>query len=320
MAVEQIKRQGKDVDIIVLDEKSADLPLTEELARVKEHGAQLILGPVYSSHFSAVSRFAAKENVRVLVPFSSKVPEVDTHPQVFLMNAPDSRKHSHAADLFLRTFPAAKTIIVETSRKNERAFTGLLASRLRSAGREVATVGADFTPRQLQELASGGLAVIVPDASDRATLGQLLARLKAFHSEYPDSRTALFGYPDWLAYKDKYDQELHGEDTYLFTNFFYDGHSSATRNLEAAYRNWFRTGLLDTHPRMALLGYDAGLYMMTGILEHGLNFNVQPLAVPLLQSEISFERAGEGNGGYVNKRVMFIHCKKNGVTEKVRPD
>jgi len=321
MAVEKIKGQGKDVEVLAFDEKSAEMSLTGAFAKMKQHGVQLIIGPVYNTHFPVVSQFAAKENMRVFVPFSSKVSEVETHPQLFLMNAPDANKYSYAADLFLKTFPSAKTLILETSRKNESAFTGLLASRLRAKGRSVASIGADFTPRQLKELLSGsGLTVFVPDASDRNTLAQLLSKLKAFRAEYPGFQTALFGYPDWQTYKDKYAEDFYKENTYLFTNFFYNEYSPATRYLEAEYRRWFKTGMLDTYPRMALLGYDAGLYMMTGILEHGLNFNVQPLTLPLLQCSFSFERTGEGNGGYVNKCMMFIHYKKDGSIEKVCPN
>lgn len=318
MAVEEIKKSGKSVSVFVFDERQGDASLADILEKVKEYHTHLIIGPVYPAHYAEVCKFATAEGIKVCAPFSSKVQEIETCPQLFLVNAPDANKRTYAADLFSQTFPHAKVVFVQTERKNETAFTSLLAAKLRTAGNETATLPLGFTPEQLKGcLAAERLTVLVPDASDRNTLTSLLQQLKAFRTEYPGSQTALFGYPDWLVYKEREPEDLYDENAYIYTNFYYNPYASQVRTLEAAYQRWFNTKLIETHPRMALLGYDEGLYMMTGLAKYGTGFTTQFLSIPTLQSRIAFDTGQGESGGYINRSMMFIHYRTDGTIEKI---
>lgn len=75
---------------------------------------------------------------------------------------------------------------------------------------------------------------------------------------------------------------------------------------------------MDVDPRMGLLGYDTGLFMMEGLMTYGKQFAAQELAVPLLQSDLHFVGSSQG-GGYVNDCMQFIHYRRDGVIEKLSP-
>ena len=50
----------------------------------------LIIGPAYSSQVSAATLFAKQNKIKTLIPFTSKVPNIETNPYVFQFNAVNS--------------------------------------------------------------------------------------------------------------------------------------------------------------------------------------------------------------------------------------
>lgn len=318
MAVEQLKNAGKNVNVFAYDEDPTGATLTGALDKIKAAGAELIVGPVYPQHFATVADFARREGVNVLVPFSSKVAQVETCTRIYMMNAPDKYKHTYAADLFMHTFAKRdKIIFLRSAGGNERTFCEYLKTRLSAAGYETYYLPETFDNAQLKGLLSPSQrAVLVPDDCSKATLDDLLPRLRTFKESYPGFQTALFGYPEWQTYVAAHQNDFFRANTYVFTNFYYNVYDQATRTFEDRYRAWFHTSPIDTYPRMSLLGYDSGLYMMKGILTHGADFAGQDVAIVPRQSDMHFEKAGT-DGGYVNSSIWFIHYKPDKSIERL---
>lgn len=318
MAVEKLKQQGKNVNIIALNEPANADSIETEVEKIIAHKTHLVIGPLHASHVSEMSRVSLKHGFKMLVPFSSKVKEVETQHNIYLTNAPEDRKHQMAADMFVRKFKKAKVIILKTQKANENAFTTLLSARLNAASGQVVSLNEACTDEEL--LAAFSLTsqnIIIPDASDRTTYQNLLNRMKQIRTTYPEYRTSLFGYPDWQAYTEKMGADAFDADVYFFTNFFYDATSVATRDFNTDYQRWFKVEQLPIYPRMAMLGHDAGAYMLGGLLKHGATFTDQPVEIQVLQSPHEFVAVGNGQGGYVNRSLMLIHLRPDGITEKM---
>lgn len=318
MAVEQLKNAGKSVNVYAYDEDPAGAMLPGTLDKIKAAGVELIVGPVYPQHFATVADFARKEGVNVLVPFSSKVAQVETCAHIYMMNAPDKYKHTYVADLFMHTFTKGdKIVFLRSARGNERAFCEYLKTRLAAAGYETCHLPEGFDNTQLKGLLSPSQrAVFVSDDCSKATLDDLLPRLRTFKKSYPGFQTALFGYPEWQTYVSVHLDDFFRANTYVFTNFYYNVYDQATRTFEDMYRSWFRTPLIDTYPRMSILGYDSGLYMMKGILTYGADFAGQDVPIVPRQSDMHFEKVGT-DGGYINSSIWFIHYKPDKSIERL---
>lgn len=52
--------------------------------------ADLIVGPTYSSQVAIASRFAYTNRVKMLIPFTSRIPEIETNPYIFQFNTVNS--------------------------------------------------------------------------------------------------------------------------------------------------------------------------------------------------------------------------------------
>lgn len=319
MAADLLKKEGKKITIYAYDEPAANVAPTALLQAIKNNGVQLVVGPLYLEHIDEVANFARQNEVKVLIPFSSKTQQVNSNDQLFLLNAREAKKHEFAANLFLNYFPKKTKVVFvgDATKGNERVFTEYLRQRLVRENIPVALLPDNFTPSQLAaQSISGHTLVLVYHSSTTATRDLATRSVSAFRKNYPEANVALFGYPEWQIESGPHRQILHDANAYLFTNTFYNPWSEATRRVVDDYERWFQQEMPEETPRMALLGYDSGTVMLRGLSVYGKKFTTQDMQLPLLQSDISFSRVGD-NGGYVNSSLWFIHYRPDGTLEKV---
>ena len=317
MAAEKVGAKDVRIEIYAHNEPAAKESVDSILQLMRPLHLDLLVGPVYPAHFAAFAAFAKQEDVKNMVPFSSKVSQVATNPYIYLVNSPDANKNVRVSNLFKKVFNGKETVVMLTgSKKNEAAFSKALSQSLSKDGYTIKTLPLSFTNAELKGLLTVGKpAVLVPDASDFATYKDLMHRLDSFKTEFPGFQTAVLGYPEWQTYASDTLYNIYKANTYVFTNFYHNIYASETVQFEREYKRKFKMGLAGTYPRMELLGYDSGLCMMQGLLEHGKSFGEQKIDVPMLQSDILFEREGAA-GGYTNKCLWFIHYKPNHTIEK----
>ena len=317
MAAEKVGAKDVRIEIYAHNEPAAKESVDSILQVMRPLHLDLLVGPVYPAHFAAFAAFAKQEDVKNMVPFSSKVSQVTTNPYIYLVNSPDANKNVRVSNLFKKVFNGKETVVMLTgSKKNEASFSKALSQSLSKDGYTIKTLPLSFTNAELKGLLTVGKpAVLVPDASDFATYKDLMLRLDSFKTEFPGFQTAVLGYPEWQTYASDTLYNIYKANTYVFTNFYHNIYASETVQFEREYKRKFKMGLAGTYPRMELLGYDSGLCMMQGLLEHGKAFGEQKIDVPMLQSDILFEREGAA-GGYTNKCLWFIHYKPNHTIEK----
>ena len=262
--------------------------------------------------------FVSRENIKWLVPFSSKVGGIESNPNLFMLNTPDAYKSVFVSELFGQSFKNVKVVFLHSSKANELTLSAGLRNLLVEKGYEVGDLLPGYTAAQMGEaLASGKKTVFVPDASTLPETRQLLDELRRLRTLRPLADCALLGYPEWQAFPSEMRDGFYEADTYLFSPYFYNPYAQHTQAFEADYRKNFNTEPLDVYPRMALLGYDAGMFWMNGLLKYGKDFNVQDVVTATCQSDIGFRRAGDF-GGYVNDCMQFIHYKPNRTIEKLK--
>lgn len=320
MAVKAMKEDGKDIDIYIHNETPNASGLSEFLSLSAKNGVQLLVGPLYPNNFGTLARWARDNGMKCLIPFSSKAVEVENIPNVYLLNAPENYKATFAASLFIGTFKnTTKAIFIQTENGNERAFQKNMRTLLVDKGYDTATLTEGFTEAQLKsELSNTGTTVIIPDASTKdgaIAATEIVANQRIAN---PGKPIALIGYPEWQETAKSIRTKLHAADTYIISNFFYNPYSNLTKAFENEYKVWFGTPMLDFYPRMAILGYDAGINFMSGLSAYGMEFTTQKVEKIPYQSDMHFVKA-EKNGGYINDCIQFIHYRSNNVIEKISP-
>ena len=318
MAADKLRDNGRDINIYTYNEDANQSSLVTIINKLKTQKPDVIIGPVYPAHFTEVANFAKEQQIRMVVPFSSKAWQVHTTPQLCLLNTPMQYQQIFAADLFLKIFKIRNAVFMHINNANEQTFTQQLKGRLNAAGVTTTVCNLDAPLTQLKSAcAKNKQTVIVPDNSDPAVLRQLLERIKQFCAQYPKYKVSLFGYPGWLDHEQALREDFHVADTYIYTNAFYNPYSRGIAEFNAQYKAWFNADPLDVTPRMGLLGYDLATHLLQGFFTYGKNFTTQRAGTGMLQSDMRFA-ATEAGGGLVNNSVSFIHYKNDRTIEQLQ--
>ena len=318
MAADKLRDNGRDINIYTYNEDANQSSLVTIINKLKTQKPDVIIGPVYPAHFTEVANFAKEQQIRMVVPFSSKAWQVHTTPQLCLLNTPMQYQQIFAADLFLKIFKIRNAVFMHINNANEQTFTQQLKGRLNAAGVTTTVCNLDAPLTQLKSAcAKNKQTVIVPDNSDPAVLRQLLERIKQFCAQYPKYKVSLFGYPGWLDHEQALREDFHVADTYIYTNAFYNPYSRGIAEFNAQYKAWFNAEPLDVTPRMGLLGYDLATHLLQGFFTYGKNFTTQRAGTGMLQSDMRFA-ATEAGGGLVNNSISFIHYKNDRTIEQLQ--
>lgn len=320
MAAEDLKGKGLDITISAVNEPAGNLRLDSTLSALKRRGVQLIVGPLYPSHFDETAKFCAANDIKCAIPFSSKVSQIENTPEMFLLNAPEAKKTQLATHLFRNVFNAnsTKVVLLPGIDNNEQAFASGLKAGLLQHGYAVTEMPPQSTVAQMAaQLDSKKTTLFVPMGSTRANAINILNQMTELRKSVPQANAALFAYPEWLEIVNEYQNDFFAANTYFFTNAFYNPYDAGTQGFEQRYKTWFNEPLQNIYPRLALLGYDAGRYLMEGLSQYGENFGGQTVTVNGLQSRIHFEHTTSSRGGYVNGCMQFIHYGPDRTIEKL---
>ncbi len=320
MGVEELKNAGVNVEVRAYEEPADDVSIAQLVNRVKANSPDVVVGPLYPSHFTDVAALSAKD-CKVVVPFSSKVPQVSYRPELYVVNTPEAYESTLAIDLFMNSFKKQTHVVVlQTTNGSKRTLTDALQRRLSAAGYDVSALPAALTAQQVVMNFAGkkkGDYILVPDDASATTMNQMLDKAKAVQQLLPDAHVSLLGYDSWISASEGNGRaRFHEADTYVLTPNYYYPYTTAAKAFEENYRSHFRSGLLSCSPRMAPLGYDLARGFLGNLATYGHDYNTQTAkantvaAQPKLQSEARFASVGE-QGGYVSRSMWLVHFKKD---------
>lgn len=320
MGVEELKQAGVNVVVSVYNEPAPDVSIASQMLQVVGQNPDVIVGPLYPTHFTDVTAVSAKK-VKVVVPFSSKVPQVDYRPEVYVLNTPAVYENALALDLFMTNFKKqTHVILLHGQAGNKRSFSEELQRRLSSAGYDIVSLPTSASTQQMTAALLGkkqGEYIIVPDDASEATMKQMLTKTADLQHALSGAQISLLGYESWLPYAEgSMREQIHAANTYILTPNYYYPYTTASKAFYDKYRKWFKADFVSSKPRMAPLGYDFARGFLGSMATYGYDFSTQSpqkgsvAARPKLQSEPRFITVG-GNGGYVSRSMWLVRFKRD---------
>lgn len=320
MGVEELKQAGVNVVVSVYNEPAPDVSIASQMLQVVGQNPDVIVGPLYPTHFTDVTAVSAKK-VKVVVPFSSKVPQVDYRPEVYVLNTPAVYENALALDLFMTNFKKqTHVILLHGQAGNKRSFSEELQRRLSSAGYDIVSLPTSASTQQMTAALLGkkqGEYIIVPDDASEATMKQMLTKTADLQHALSGAQISLLGYESWLPYAEgSMREQIHAANMYILTPNYYYPYTTASKAFYEKYRKWFKADFVSSKPRMAPLGYDFARGFLGSMATYGYDFSTQSpqkgsvAAQPKLQSEPRFITVG-GNGGYVSRSMWLVRFKRD---------
>lgn len=316
MAVDSLKEKGVSIDIYTYDTYNNTSSVKSILAKDEMKNMNIIFGPAYPEQVKPVADFAKKNNIRLVIPFTSKGNEVFNNPSIYQINTPQSYLYSEVYEHFTRKFTNANVIFLdaEDGDKDKADFIKGLKEELK--GKHIPFTelkGGAITPESLKGAMNATLDnVFIPTSGTNIALIKLLPQLIVTLRDNPDYRMQLFGYPEWQTYTNDHLASFYELDTYFYSSFYTNNLFPEAIRFSSAYRKWYSKDMSNTFPKYGMLGFDTGYFFLKGLSQYGSNLEdkLNKVTVTPIQTGFKFERVNNW-GGFINRKVFFVHFTKN---------
>ena len=309
MACDSLKKLGVSVDV-----HAWNTPDNEDIAPVlREKAARqcdIIIGPLYSKQMDQLSEFVAKNDIRLVIPFSINAPQLQTNRNIFQIYQSPTTLNEASISQFLNKFSGYHPVFVDcndtTSQKGN--FTFGLRRQLEARG-----IAYDITKLKSSEamfaksFSKSQPNVVILNTARSAELNVAFAKLNSLTTMSPGLKITMFGYTEWMMYTKYQLDHFYKYNVYIPAYFHYNPLKSRTLRLQQKYRWNFHQDMMDRQPRFAITGFDHAMFFIQGFQKYGKDFTGVPgqLNYEPVQTPLKFER--QGNGGFCNRQLVFVH-------------
>ncbi len=320
MACDSIKKEGISVDVQAWN-VAADTDIRLFLIDNAVQQCDIIFGPLYSSQVKPLSDFAAKYNIKVVIPFSISSSEVFSNRNVFQVYQSPNDFNEAAINKYFDRFATYHPVFIDCN--DTTSTKGLFTSGLR---RQLEAKKISYTLTNLkssEELFAKAFSrtkpnVVILNTGRSPELNVAFAKINGMLVKYPGILISMYGYTEWLIYTQYNLDNFYRYDTYIPSTFYYNPLSTMTRRIEQKYRWNFHSDMMPSLPRFAITGFDQGYFFLKGLHNEGKDFNgaIKPAAYNAIQTPLRFTRIG--SGGFQNKSFMFVHYTFNRRIETIK--
>lgn len=314
MAVDSLKRQGVSVNLYTYDTKGKSDVTQSILAKEEMKNMDIIFGPAHAANVKTLAEFAEKNQTRVVVPFSPEVEQVFKNPYIYQVNTPQSYLYSEVYEHFLRKFSKANIVFLDASTgQNEKAeFIKGMKNELKTNQVAYKHISNSDTLKILAAIDSTRENIFIPTSGKDLSLTRLIPQLTQIRRSYPNVDLHLFGYPEWQTYTQDYLASFYELDTYFYSSFYTNNLFPAAVRFTQEYRRWYSKDMANIFPKYGMLGFDTGYFFLKGLAQEGsqLENNLNRVQVTPIQTGFKFERVNNW-GGFINRKVFFVHLTKD---------
>ena len=275
MALDSLKKTGVSVDLYTYDSGKTTTSVKQILNKPEMKGMDIIFGPAHTEQVKPMADFAQQNNIRLVVPFTSKSDEVFDNPSVFQINTPQSYLFSEVYEHYLRKFPDAHVVFLdaETGDTDKADFIKGLKDELQANQITFKELkGANITPEGMKTVVDSLREnIIIPTSGKNITLIKVLPQLIITSREHPNYNMKLFGYPEWQTYTNDHLASFFELDTHFYSSFYTNNLFPEAVKFTSAYRKWYSKDMANTFPRYGMLGFDTAYFFLSGLARYGNN-------------------------------------------------
>ena len=293
IAIYEAQAQGQMLEVFTYDiGKTANR--TQEVWQQHPEIRQMdaVIGPAYSQQVAMVMDSLAKDSVRLLIPFLSRVEGIQNHPNVYKFNPSEQIEADTIARYLAQKSDSINCVLIE-SKEGEVIPSGIKALHA-ALKREQVPMTTISLHALLTDSVEGGLQnnvenIVIFNTERYANLQTVMPHLLKLCGNY---RVTLYSHYSWQAEKIVLPQ--------LYASVFAQ-EPVVPATYQALFDRYFAHELSSERPRYDLLGYD-----LTSQLLHSIRHGNSDEVWEGIQARIHYQSTGEG-GGYENHTIHIIH-------------
>lgn len=314
LAVDSLRNNGTPIHVTAYDTEGSVLKVREALtdSTFRRHNA--IIAPDNSAQMAILAEYGKNNNVKVVNTFIVRDDSYLTNPDMVQANLPSQLMYRKAIDALMERFENATPVFlnIKGTTGDKADFVGELRKSLDAKGKTYMEVEADgrLTVADLKPLPAGGNYVFVPATGRQADLNKLMPGIIEWRDQAVTPTVQLFGYPEWTTFRGETLENMHNLNTTVYSRFYTDEESARTKDIDARYKQWYGARMENAVPRLGLLGFDTGMFVIPYMLNGGDKYDG-------VQNGYYLVRSGE-NGGAYNDALYFVTFRPGNVTDKTR--
>lgn len=318
LAIDSLKKKGISSNLHIYDSGKSATDANKLFENEEIKKMDFIIGPAYPSQIKAFSEFASKNNIKLVIPFSSRSEETMTNPNIFQPNTPQSQHNYLTAKAIINTFKLENIVLVnfkEPAYNNLQQLSDTLKAMMKAAGR----IYTEVTYSNIESVRSGLSAknenAVITLTTNQVALNKILPVINMMGEKH---KIKIVGFPEWQTYQ-SITKDMFQLETYMPSTFYTNFQDEHVRNYLRKYRALYRSepdNSQSNQTQYGMLGYDLTMYFSEAMVNFGRDFeeNIDKVPYKPLQCELKFRKIN-GEGGYYNHNIYFInHNAQTGVT------
>lgn len=329
MAVDSLKRLGYSTELFTYDSGSKYQSLNPILQREEMKKMDIIFGPYHLTQTKELADFAQTYNIPLVTPFTSKGDVVFTNPKVYQVNTPQSYFYSEVYEHFSRSFPQAQVIFLgDTIEDGKADFIKGFKNELDLKRIPYTTVSLllfeENIEKFVESIDSTRENFFVPLSSSSSMLNSVTPVLQVLlrnDTLNVPTNYHLFGYPEWQIYAHDHLTEFYEIDTYFYSSFYTNNLLYEAVQFNNDFYKWYSHDIANSFPKYGMLGFDTGYYFLLALNKFGSDMDnrIGELQFNPIQTGFKFERVNNW-GGFINKKVFFVHFSRDYRLHKINFD
>lgn len=305
LALDSLKNQGMSARLFVYDTGSDTNNIKSLLLKPELKEMDIIIGPLYSSAFNMVSKFALINKIHIVAPFVQLNNIVLDNPYVSKPASSQTTQFEKMALYISEKYPKDNIVVVHNSSLKDK---NLVSTFLQSAKiafdstdqiKEVTYNVSGFSGLQKALSPSKNNIIIVP-SNDQAFITDMVTKLNFLNDNY---NVILFGIDSWLNFDNMDINYLHKLQTHITTSNHIDFLKDDVINFVKLYRSTYYTD-----PSIyAFQGFDVAYYYLSSLYKHGTYFDSELNSCKYqgLQISYDFNRLNSVSG-FENRSVSIV--------------
>lgn len=308
IAANDAKNKGISLDIFTFDSGKSEESMNEALLNPDLKQVDLLIGPAYTNQISLVSDFARANKINTIIPFSSKVPDLDLNPYLFQFNPSLNIEIEYLTNLLNNKYAADNIVLVDiasvSAGDNGNTFLNELKSSLRSKNRSFNVVEStnELNIQTAMTFEKGKKNIVFFNTDKYSGVFPYFSFLNSKSTEF---EIVLYEQYSW-----KNQNQQTKFQSFSVAPFKPLLNDTDFTDYNALFEKYFNWKISTANPRYDVIGYDLGNYFIALLYELGPKFSENRKKLPLasgVQSFIKFERTAL-NSGFINKQ-LYQHEK-----------
>ena len=309
IAINKAKLRGISCEIFTFDTGKSEQKITDVLANPELKDMDLIIGPAFSNQISLVADFAKENKVNTLIPFSSKVYDIENNPYLFQFNPGVEAEFNFSANLLTNKYLNNNIVFAElpgiSSSDEGRIWSDALKKELGKKHKTFSEIqlitsdNADFK----SVLKKNEKNLVIFNTDKYAYMSPFIAPLRSCTDQY---EITLFEQYNWKNQHEKMPSSIY------VSPFMSKYNPKELGDFNRLYTRLFKNDVSVDSPRFDLLGYDLSNYFISIIHRYGNKFidKIGNISITNgIQSQPRFERISN-ESGFINQRLYLSEDKK----------